>query len=105
MLCVGPTLKEEEISRLRERYEFAPEMEEESEWHSAMAHPIRLKIMRILAENGAVCVCDLRDILGASTSVVSQHLAKLKAYRFVINKRDGQTVFYSLGEHPFLSGL
>ena len=105
MICVGPTLADKEISRLREQYEFAPEIEEEAEWHSAMAHPIRLKIMRILAGNGAVCVCDLRDILGVSSSVVSQHLAKLKAYRFVNNKRDGQTVFYSLGEHPFLSGL
>ena len=105
MHCVGPTLEEEKISLLRDRYEFAPELEEEAEWYSAVSHPVRLKILRILTEEGSVCVCDLRDILGVTTSAVSQHLARLKAYRFVSSKRDGQTVFYSLTEHSFLRGL
>ena len=105
MHCVGPTLGEEKISLLRGQYEFAPELEEEAEWYSAVSHPVRLKILRILTEEGSVCVCDLRDILGVTTSGVSQHLARLKAYRLVSSKRDGQTVFYSLTEHPFLRGL
>ena len=105
MHCVGPTLDDGAIAELRERYEFEPDLEEEAEWHGALSHPIRLKILRILTEHGAVCVCDLRDILGASTSTVSQHLARLKAYRFVKNRRDGQTVFYSLADHPFVANL
>ena len=102
MHCVGPTLPVEEINRLRDAYEFAPDWEEEAEWHAVLGHPIRLKIVRILAEEGSVCVCDLRDVIGASTSTVSQHLARLKSNRMVSARRDGQTVFYSVTEHPAL---
>ncbi|MBC8259076.1 MAG: helix-turn-helix transcriptional regulator, partial [SAR324 cluster bacterium] len=46
---------------------------------------------------------DLRDIFGVTAAAVSQHLAKLKAYRIAKAEKQGQTVFYSLTEHPFLS--
>jgi len=102
MHCVGPTLEPDAIDRLREDYEFAPDLEEEAEWHSVFGHPLRLKILRILRDEGSVCVCDLRDILGTTTSTVSQHLARLKSNRVVSSRRDGQTVFYALTEHASL---
>ena len=103
MYCVGPTLGEKRLTVLRERYATATKLEEQADWHGALAHPLRLKILHLLREEGSVCVCDLRDILSVSTSVVSQHLAKLKAYRIVTSRRDGQTVFYCAAEHPIFS--
>lgn len=102
MICVGPTLSEEKIAAIRAFYGYTPELDEQAELHSAFSNPMRLKMLAILRELGAVCVCDLRDIMGVTTSAISQHLAKLKAYRLVSSRRDGQTVFYSLTEHPFL---
>ena len=51
----------------------------------------------------AVCVCDLKDIFSVTAAAVSQHLAKLKAHRIAKSVKQGQTVFYSLTDHPFLS--
>ena len=105
MICVGPTLGEEKIAAIRGFYNYTPVLDEQAELHSALSNPMRLKMLAILRESGAVCVCDLRDIMGVTTSAVSQHLAKLKAYRLVSSRRDGQTVFYSLTEHPFLQWI
>ena len=105
MICVGSTLSQEKIAALKAFYDYTPDLDEQVELHSALANPLRMRILAILRESGAVCVCDLRDIMGVTTSAVSQHLAKLKAYRLVSSRRDGQTVFYSLTEHPFLSWL
>lgn len=105
MICVGPTLSKEQIAATRALYEFTPDLDEQVELHAALANPLRLKMLAILKELGPVCVCDLRDIMGVTTSAISQHLAKLKAYRLVSSRRDGQTVFYSLTEHPFLGWL
>lgn len=102
MRCVGPTLTEQEIQDCQEQYAFHPELEETAEFYNLLSNPIRLKIIHLLREQGAVCVCDLKDIFGVTAAAVSQHLAKLRAYRVVQSNKQGQTVFYSLTEHPLL---
>lgn len=102
MKCIGPTLSNEEIKRLQEVFGFQPDIEEEAELFSILANPVRLKIIYLLRQKKSLCVCDLKDILGVSASAISQHLAKMKAYRIVTSKKDAQTVFYSLSGHPFL---
>lgn len=102
MRCVGPTLTEQEIQDCQDQYAFHPELEETAEFYNLLSNPIRLKILHLLRERGAVCVCDLRDIFGVTAAAVSQHLAKLKAYRMVQSNKQGQTVFYSLTEHSLL---
>ena len=102
MKCVGPTISEVEIKQFNEKYAFFPEIEEQSELFNIISNPVRLKIIHLLQETIEVCVCDLRDIMGISASAISQHLAKMKAYQLVKSRKDAQTVFYSLTEHPFL---
>ncbi|MBL4825991.1 MAG: metalloregulator ArsR/SmtB family transcription factor [SAR324 cluster bacterium] len=103
MRCVGPTLSEKELQNLQDQYLFHPEMEECAEFYNLISNPIRLKIIHLLREKKAVCVCDLKDIFGVTAAAVSQHLAKLKAHRIAKSTKQGQTVFYSLTDHPFLS--
>ena len=103
MRCVGPTLSEKQLQKFEDKYAFHPGLEEQSEFYNLISNPIRLKIIHILREKEEVCVCDLRDIFGVTAAAVSQHLAKLKAYRIAKAEKQGQTVFYSLTEHPFLS--
>lgn len=61
---------------------------------------VRLKILYLLEEEDELCPCDISDILGMSVPAVSQHLRKLKDGNVIESRRDGQTIFYSLGnEH------
>ena len=103
MRCVGPTLSEKELQDLQDEYTFNPEIEERTEFYNLISNPIRLKIIHLLREKEAICVCDLKDIFGVTAAAVSQHLAKLKAHRIAKSTKQGQTVFYSLTDHPFLS--
>ena len=59
----------------------------------AMASETRLKIMCALSA-GEQPVNALADMTGQSQSVVSQHLAKLRAAGLVDSRREGQTIFY-----------
>lgn len=102
VVCIGPTLNEEELLKCREEYGFFPEIEEMAEFFNLMSHPIRLKIAYLLRTYQQVCVCDLREIFSVSASTISQHLAKLKACKIVQSVKKGQTVFYSLTDNPLL---
>ena len=44
-------------------------------------------------------------MIGISVSAVSQHLAKLRAYGLVANRREAQTIFYRLTDHSFIADL
>lgn len=101
MRCVGPTLTAKNISQLRELLRFTPELDELAARLAIAANPTRLRIAWLLAEMKEICVCDLADVLGITMSAVSQHLAKFKAYGLVKTRRDAQTLYYSLSDHPF----
>lgn len=56
----------------------------------------RFKILFLLQKEGKMCPCDLSDVLDISVGGVSQHLRKLKDGGLVIDKKVGQTIFYSI---------
>jgi ArsR family transcriptional regulator, lead/cadmium/zinc/bismuth-responsive transcriptional repressor len=59
---------------------------------------VRLKILYVIRNEEALCVCDLSDILGMSVAAVSQHLRKLRDGRLLKKERFGQTIFYSINK-------
>jgi ArsR family transcriptional regulator len=60
----------------------------------ALAHPARVRILRILLER-AVCICgELVDELPLAQSTVSQHLKILKESGLVMGEVDGPKVCY-----------
>lgn len=61
----------------------------------ALAHPIRLQIIKLL-KNGEMCVCDILPNLDSEQSNTSQHLAILKNQGIVESKKDGAKVIYSI---------
>jgi len=61
-----------------------------------LGNEVRLKIVRLLMEYERMCVCDLADVLQMKQSPISQHLRKLKDASFLVNERQGMTIFYSL---------
>lgn len=60
------------------------------------ANDVRLKILYLLEEEKELCPCDLSDILGMSIPAVSQHLRKMKDGNIIKNRKEGQTIYYSL---------
>lgn len=69
--------------------------EMEADLFKALAHPIRVEILNLLAEE-RLCVCEIYEELGQSQSNISQHLNKLKQNKLVTSKKDGLQVYYSL---------
>jgi len=63
----------------------------------ALANEKRLMIVCELSE-GERSVGALVETVGLSQSALSQHLAKLRAGRFVMTRRRGQTIYYSLAD-------
>ncbi len=63
---------------------------------SLAGNEVRLKILYLLEEEKELCPCDLSDILGMSIPAISQHLRKMKDGGVIQNRKDGQTVYYSL---------
>ena len=62
----------------------------------ALAHPARLKLVDVLAEEDEVCVCELTEVIGMDMSTVSRHLSQLKNAGIVESDKRGQMVFYRL---------
>jgi len=57
---------------------------------------VRLKILFLLYKEEQMCPCDLSDVLDMTVPAVSQHLRKLKDARMVVDKKVGQSIFYSI---------
>ncbi len=61
----------------------------------ALANESRLKIVDRLSK-GECSVGDLTDMIGSDRSTVSKHLAVLRAHDIVLDRREGNVVYYSL---------
>jgi ArsR family transcriptional regulator, arsenate/arsenite/antimonite-responsive transcriptional repressor len=65
---------------------------------SALADPVRLRVLSILAASpeGEVCVCDFVQPLAKSQPTVSHHLRVLSEAGLVQGERRGKWVWYSI---------
>lgn len=73
------------------------------ELFKALAHPVRLRILEILAVDES-CVCHLTTILGLRQPYISQQLMALRKAGLVLVRRDGVMVYYRLA-HPGIADL
>ena len=70
--------------------------EEKAEILKAIAHPIRLCIVRGLCNGNSCNVSYMQECLNIPQSTISQHLAKLKAAKIIIGERNGLEVNYRI---------
>lgn len=61
---------------------------------SVLGDKNRFRIMKLLKQQGELCVSDLAAVLNVSVSAVSQHLRVLELARLVTCERMGQMVCY-----------
>lgn len=62
----------------------------------AIAHPVRLCILRGLAKTAECNVSHMQECLGLPQSTVSQHLARLRLAGLIGARRQGVEVYYSV---------
>lgn len=74
-----------------------------AELFKALAHPVRVRTLELLAE-GERPVSELLAATGIEASHLSQHLAVLRGAGVVASRREGNAVHYRL-EHPALAEM
>lgn len=80
-----------------ENFEFKTEkIEKAAELLKAVAHPLRLKLLKLIHEKKEVHVNVLYHTLKIEQSITSQHLKVLRGVDAVHTRRDGKKIFYSI---------
>jgi ArsR family transcriptional regulator len=61
----------------------------------ALSHPTRIAILEVLRDR-ELSARTIQEKLGLEQANLSQHLAILRSYQIVVNRKDGNHVFYSI---------
>lgn len=72
--------------------------------YKAIGHPIRLKILCLIAHQEVPCVGDIWRCLEQPQPVISQHLAILKRYGIVSSEVNKTRRIYSISD-PFIRAM
>jgi ArsR family transcriptional regulator len=63
---------------------------------ASLANPTRLRCLLLLLSHDELCVCELTHVIGAAQPNISRHLAQLREAQLVIDRREGQWIYYRL---------
>ena len=63
---------------------------------SALADPVRLQLVSLVAANGEVCSCDLEEPLGKSQPTISHHTTVLVEAGLLQGRKQGRWTWWSL---------
>lgn len=61
-----------------------------------LADETRARATLLIAEHGELCVCELMFALEDNQSKISRHLAQLRSAGLLLDRRQGQWVYYRL---------
>ncbi|MFK7605583.1 MULTISPECIES: metalloregulator ArsR/SmtB family transcription factor [unclassified Pseudomonas] len=62
----------------------------------SLADETRVRAMLLIADQGELCVCELMCALDDSQPKISRHLAQLRSNGLLLDRRQGQWVYYRL---------
>ncbi|SNS85625.1 metalloregulator ArsR/SmtB family transcription factor [Pseudomonas segetis] len=62
----------------------------------SLADETRTRAMLLISEQGELCVCELMCALNESQPKISRHLALLRSNGLLLDRRQGQWVYYRL---------
>ncbi len=72
------------------------------QYHKALADPTRIRLLILLA-NGELNGLDLADRLGVTPATITHHAAKLREASLIKERRDKNTIYFSLNHSLFKS--
>jgi ArsR family transcriptional regulator len=70
----------------------------------ALAHPSRIAIIEVL-KDGELPAGTIQERIGVEQANLSQHLAVLRSRQIIVNRKEGNQVFYSLRDPMLLEVL
>jgi len=70
----------------------------------ALAHPSRIAILEVL-KDGELPAGAIQERIGVEQANLSQHLAVLRSRQIIVNRKEGNQVFYSLRDPMLLEVL
>lgn len=76
--------------------EHRPLYEVKANLFKGLAHPVRVRVLEVLAASETVSVTELLADTGLEASHLSQHLAVLRRHNLVVAERRASQVFYRL---------
>ncbi|KXZ39152.1 transcriptional regulator, ArsR family [Alkalithermobacter thermoalcaliphilus JW-YL-7 = DSM 7308] len=77
--------------------------EENAEILKALAHPVRLCIVKGLLQAGESNVSNMQSCLNMPQSTISQHIAKLKSVGIITGERNGLEIIYKVSNPKVIS--
>lgn len=98
-ICIGPTLSQKDIKKLRSALKKDSSISDRLKLHSLLSGETRYKLVKIIKELKELCVCDMAEILDISISAVSHQLKLLRKEKIVVTRRKGQTIYYSIANN------
>lgn len=66
------------------------------QFYKCLAEETRLRSLLLIAREGELCVCELMEALAESQPKTSRHLAQLRNCGLLLDRRQGQWVFYRI---------
>ncbi len=87
---IGKHMKQTKVVFNNERLQYS------SELMRALAHPLRLKILEFIDQNGSINVNKIYNTLMIEQSITSQHLRILKLAGVVSSERTGKFIHYTI---------
>ena|SRR5437764_14758023 len=61
---------------------------------AALADPVRLRLLSLIAEAGEICSCDLLEPLGKSQPTISHHTKALADAGLIVGEKQGRWVWW-----------
>jgi ArsR family transcriptional regulator, arsenate/arsenite/antimonite-responsive transcriptional repressor len=69
---------------------------EADQFFKALCDPTRMRMLVLLSREGELCVCELTHALDEIQPKISRHLAQLRELAVVLDRRQGQWIYYRL---------
>ena len=66
------------------------------QFYKCLSDETRLRCLLLIQQEGELCVCELTTALDDSQPKVSRHLAQLRKCELLVDRRQGQWVFYRI---------
>jgi ArsR family transcriptional regulator, arsenate/arsenite/antimonite-responsive transcriptional repressor len=73
-----------------------PEADDLAQVFAALADPVRLRILSLVAEAGEVCSCNLLEPLGRSQPTISHHTKVLADAGLIVGEKRGRWVWWTI---------
>lgn len=88
--------KEIKLQKISHIVEETIDMLNPNKFFNLLSDETRLRCLNLLQQEGELCVCDLTYVLKLSQPKISRHLASLRKFNIVSDRREGLWIYYRL---------